>query len=239
MLSLVDFKSSTINTSERRNGSETYGEFLKVLLEDSWPGKARWSEQAGGRISRDAVRLQYTPTIARMIIACLYLSMSYSNRMGRKCPRWGATASGRLPRLLGRAWGPLPRALRLKARSIVLYKFPHALRQFLPRVVSSRLPRHNGGAIGGNFSVGGLYASGRKTQRAEERSPDWSWEHNINSVWSRNADYDQCSVFWERRRTARGGERFRPRRCLGRRKQELSLRHRHGARHRSRRGDIS
>jgi hypothetical protein len=61
VLILVDFKSSTINTSERRNGSETYGEFLKVLLEDSWRAKGWWSEQAGGRISRDAVRLQYTP----------------------------------------------------------------------------------------------------------------------------------------------------------------------------------
>ena len=70
MLILVDFKSPTINRSERWNDSETYGEFLKVLLEDLWRAKGRWPGRFGGRVggppspsfgaASEGVRLQDT-----------------------------------------------------------------------------------------------------------------------------------------------------------------------------------
>jgi hypothetical protein len=61
VLILVDFKSSTINRSERWNVSETYGESLKVLLEDSRRGKERWLGRFGGIFGDGDVLLEDTP----------------------------------------------------------------------------------------------------------------------------------------------------------------------------------
>jgi hypothetical protein len=91
VLILVDFKPSTINRSERWNGSETYEEFLKVLLEDLWRGKerssGRFGERAGGRPSpgfcaaSEGVRLQDTlhdSTCINTLSMCIYELFEYN-----------------------------------------------------------------------------------------------------------------------------------------------------------------
>jgi hypothetical protein len=54
VLILVDFKSSTINRSEK------CGKFLRGLIVDARAAKERWSEQSAGKFSGAGVRLQDT-----------------------------------------------------------------------------------------------------------------------------------------------------------------------------------